>query len=81
LSLADAVTVFECRPWWRPEENQPSTRRPVARCRWHNTAKQWTLYATDRNERFRVWSLLEPQPIIVALLDEIDDHTNGAFSG
>ena len=78
---ATAITVYECRPYWRPEEHQPPTRLPVARCRWNNTTKQWTLYWRDRNLRFRVWPRLEPQRTIVPLLAEIDDHANGAFWG
>ena len=75
------ITVNECRPYWRPEERQPPTRSPVARCRWNNTTKQWTLYTRDRNLRFRIWPYLEPQHTIVPLLAEIDDHDNGAFWG
>ena len=76
-----AITIYECRPYWRPEEQQPPTRFPVARCRWNNTTKLWTLYWRDRNLRFHIWPHLEPQQTVVPLLAEIDDHTNGAFWG
>lgn len=75
------VTVFECRPDWRPEEGLPPSRHPVARCRWNNDVKEWTLYWRDRNLRFHVWPGLQPQPTIAPLLAEIDDHSSGAFWG
>ena len=76
-----SITVMECRPYWRIEENQPPTRHPVARCRWNNTTKQWTLYWQRRDLKFHIWPHLDPQPTIAALLAEIDDHSNGAFWG
>jgi Protein of unknown function (DUF3024) len=75
------ITVLECRPYWRPEEGQPPTRRPVARCRWNNTAKHWTLYWQRADGKFYIWPPLEPQPSIARLLTEIDDSSTGAFWG
>jgi Protein of unknown function (DUF3024) len=76
-----AVTVYECRPYWRPEGNQSPTRSPVARCKWNNNTKQWTLYWQRRDLKFHIWPHLDPQPTIATLLAEIDDHSNGAFWG
>jgi hypothetical protein len=76
-----SITVNECRPHWRPDENRPPSRSPVARCRWNNTTKQWTLYWVRRDLKFHLWPHLEPQTTIVPLLAEIDDHSTGAFRG
>ncbi len=59
-------------------ESRPSA---VARCRWNNTTKQWTLYSSDRDLRFHLWLLLEPQHTIAPLLAEIDDHAELTFWG
>jgi Protein of unknown function (DUF3024) len=75
------ITVLECRHYWRPDEDQPPTRHPVARCRWNNTAKQWTLYWQRADGKFYLWSPLDPQPSIARLLAEIDDSSTGAFWG
>jgi hypothetical protein len=76
-----AVTVYECRPSWQPDQNPAPMRDPVARCRWNNTTKRWTLYWQRRDLKFHIWPHLDPQPTITPLLAEIDDHSNGAFCG
>jgi hypothetical protein len=53
-------------------------RGAVARCRWNNTTKLWTLYWQRRDLKFHIWPHLDPQPTITPLLAEIDDDSNGA---
>ncbi len=75
------ITVMECRPDWEDPKSNPTMRHQVARCRWNNTTKQWTLYWQRRDLKFYIWPHLDPQPSIARLLAEIDDHSNGAFLG
>jgi hypothetical protein len=76
-----AVTIYECRPPWHGEENEAPMREAVARCRWNDTTKRWTLYWQRRDLKFHLWPQLDPQPTITPLLAEIDDDSNGAFWG
>lgn len=76
-----SVTIFECRPPWRPEYGPDWTRQPVARLRYTKTRAEWSLYWTDRNSKFHLYDRVEPTPTVQRLLAEIDADPTCIFWG
>lgn len=76
-----AITVLECRPPWRGDDDAEWTRLPVARMRYVKNRDEWTLYWPDRNSDFHEYDLVEPSPDIQDLLDEIDADPTAIFRG
>ena len=66
------LTIVECRPPWREGIGPDWTRFPIARLRYTQATRTWTLYWRDRNLRFHLYDQLEPSPDIGDLLREID---------
>lgn len=56
------VTVVECRPPWRDDLGPEWTRLPIARLRYTNTTKVWSLYWRDRHLRFHEYDVVQPTP-------------------
>ena len=56
------LTIVECRPPWRQGIGPEWTRLPIARLRYTQATKMWTLYWRDRNLRFHRYDQLEPSP-------------------
>ena len=70
---ARALTVLECRPPWSPKTIGPEwTRVPIARLRYVQSHRLWTLYWRDRNRSFHRYDLIEPSSHVATLLAEID---------
>jgi hypothetical protein len=76
-----AVTIFECRPPWREDFGPHWTRFPVARLRYTKARKEWAIYWRDRNLRFHLYDLVEPNPHVTRLLAEIDADPTCIFWG
>ena len=57
------------------------TRFPIARLRYTQATRMWTLYWRDRNLRFHRYDQLEPSPDIDDLLTEIDRDPTAIFWG
>lgn len=50
-----SITIFECRPPWRPRAGDLSwTRFPIARLRYAQSKRIWTLYWRDRHLKFHL---------------------------
>jgi hypothetical protein len=75
------LTIVECRPPWRQGIGPDWTRFPIARLRYTQATRTWTLYWRDRNLRFHRYDQLEPSPDISNLLDEIDRDPIAIFWG
>lgn len=75
------LTIVECRPPWRPDTGSEWTRFPIARLRYTQATRTWTLYWRDRNLRFHLYDQLEPSPDIGDLLEEIDRDPIAIFWG
>jgi hypothetical protein len=73
------VTIYDCRPPWRPELTEWS-RVPVAQLRYNPDTHHWTLYWADRNSRWHLYDLIDPGTID-ELLNEIDDDPTCIFWG
>jgi hypothetical protein len=76
-----SITIYECRPPWRPELGPEWTRQPKAQLRYDPTDPHWTLYCADRNSRWHLYDLAEPTVDLDTLLAEIDDDPTGIFWG
>ena len=64
-------------PGHRPEW----TRFPIARLRYTQATRTWTLYWRDRHLRFHRYDQLQPSPHIDDLLPEIDRDPTAIFWG
>lgn len=73
------VTLIEARPHW----SDPSewTELKVAQFRYDPAGNQWSLFCSDRNEKWLRYIDLSPSPRIDDLLEEIDDDPIGIFWG
>ena len=73
------LTIVECRPPWRQGTGPEWTRFPIARLRYTQATRTWTLYWRDRNLRFHLYDQLEPSPDIGSLLRETDRQPVAIF--
>jgi hypothetical protein len=76
-----AVTVMECRAPWREDYGPDWSRRGIARFRYTAKYKHWTLYWSDRNQRWHRYDLIAPSRDVLALLDELDRDPTCIFWG
>jgi hypothetical protein len=75
------VTIYECRPPWRPDLGTDWTRQPVAQLRYDPEDHHWRLYCADRSSRWHYYDLTDPSPDINELIEEINDDPTGIFWG
>ena len=75
-----SITILECRPIWS-DPSAERTRMKTAQFRYNDSARSWTLYWTDRNQRWHRYSDLDPSDNISALLSEIDEDPTCIFFG
>jgi hypothetical protein len=75
------VTIYECRPPWRPDFGPSWTRQPVAQLRYQPDDQKWRLYCADRNSRWHSYSRTQPTTHVGELLTEIDKDPTGIFWG
>ena len=75
------LTIVECRPPWREDIGPEWTRFPIARLRYTQATRMWTLYWRDRHLRFHRYDQLPPSPSIDDLLTEIDRDPTAIFWG
>ena len=76
-----AVTVVECRAPWREDYGPDWTRRGIARLRYVAKHRHWTLYWSDRNQRWHHYDLIAPSRDVLTLLDELDRDPTCIFWG
>ena len=72
------VTIVEVRPPW-DGQGEP-TRFPIARLRYHQREKQWSLYWRDRNLKFHEYDIAST-PLVDDLLDYIQNSGDPIFFG
>ena len=75
------LTIVECRPPWHEDTGPEWTRFPIARLRYTQATRTWTLYWRDRHLRFHRYDQLPPSPSIDDLLTEIDRDPTAIFWG
>lgn len=76
-----SITLFECRPPWRPELGPEWSRMPVAQLRYDPEDHHWRLYCAHRNRRWHPYSRLAPTPRLDELLTEIEQDPTAIFWG
>lgn len=76
----DSVTIFENRAPWSPDIKEWASM-PVAQIRYDNKTGAWTLYCSDRNDKWHKYPGIEPTRNIDELLSEIDKDPTGIFWG
>jgi len=69
-----SVSIYECRPPWRPDLTEWSKVR-VAQLRYSANTPHWSLYWADRNGRWRRYHDLDPSPVDEALSEIEADPT------
>ncbi|MDQ2852309.1 MAG: DUF3024 domain-containing protein [Actinomycetota bacterium] len=57
------------------------TRFPIARLRYTNASKRWSLYWRDRNLRFHEYDWVPPTDTVEELLAEVDRDPTAIFWG
>ena len=76
-----ALTLYECRPPWRPEDESSAwTRNPIVRFRYTQKRGTWELYWSDRNSEF-IDSTSNRLPRLQVLLDAVDADETAIFRG
>ncbi|HEY3140291.1 MAG TPA: DUF3024 domain-containing protein [Acidimicrobiales bacterium] len=76
-----SITIYECRPPWRPDLGPEWTRQPVAQLRYDPDDHHWRLYGADRNGRWHRYDMAEPTARLDELLTEIDRDPTGILWG
>ena len=75
------LTIVECRPPWRADFGPEWTRFPIARLRYTQATRLWSLYWRDRNLKFHKYDRLPPSASIEALLAEVERDPTAIFWG
>ena len=78
---ATGVTIFECRPPWNSPESGEWTRSPIARLRYTQSKRLWSLYWSDQHQKFHRYEFATPTQSLDRLLKEIDDDPTALFWG
>jgi hypothetical protein len=77
----NSITIWECRPPWKPEYGPEWTRMGIARFRYSPGEKSWTVYWMRGDLKFHRYTLIGPQSGIGPLLDEVARDPHGCFWG
>ncbi|MFI5696770.1 DUF3024 domain-containing protein [Kribbella sp. NPDC051586] len=75
------LTIVERRPPWHENFGSDWTTSAIARLRYNATDKSWTLYWSDRHQRFHLYDQLAPSRSTDDLLAEIDRDPTSIFWG
>jgi hypothetical protein len=75
------VTIVECRPPWRADAGAGWTRFPIARLRYTQATRLWSLYWRDRNQRFHEYDGIPATENVEELLAELDRDPTAIFWG
>jgi len=75
------LTIVERRAPWRDDFGLEWTRLPIARLRYTNASRTWTLYSRDRNLRFHRYDPIQPSANVSELIDELDRDPTSIFWG
>jgi Protein of unknown function (DUF3024) len=78
---ANAVTIVERPPPWNPEYGPDWSSLKIAQLRYDPDAATWSLYYSDRNERWHRYPRIRPSRDVAALLAAVDADPTGIFWG
>jgi hypothetical protein len=77
----NAITIIERRPPWSELVSPEWTSMKIAQLRYDSSERSWTLFCSDRNERWWPYDFAEPSTDIEDLLAAIDEDPTGIFWG
>jgi hypothetical protein len=80
-TAGNSITIWECRPPWRPEYRPGWTRMGIARFRYSPSERSWTVYWMRSDLKFHRYTLIGPQPGIGPLIDEVARDPHACFRG
>ena len=80
-TVGNSITIWECRPPWRPEYGPEWTRMGIARFRYSPSERSWTVYWTRSDLKFHRYTLVGAQSGIGSLLDEVARDPHACFWG
>lgn len=75
-----SVTILEVRPPWRGEGGPDWVEVRIAQLRYNARLARWTLYWSDRNERWHLYEDAHPGKVD-DVLTELDADPTGVFWG
>ena len=75
------LTIVECRPPWRADVGPEWTRLPIARLRYTQGTRLWSLYWRDRNLEFHEYNRVPASASVEELLAEVDRDPTAIFWG
>ena len=75
-----AVTIIETRPPWRGERGPAWTEVRIAQLRFDSALDRWTLYWSDRDERWHRFEEAYPGPL-EQVLTVLERDPTGVFWG
>lgn len=73
------VTLIEARPHWNDPAEWSETK--VAQFRYDPAENQWSLFCSDRNQKWLRYIDLDPSARLDDLLQEVDEDPMGIFWG
>lgn len=73
------ITLYENRTHW--QDNGNWSKMAVAQFRYDNKENTWTLYCADRNEKWFIYTEIDPSADIQDLIDEINEDPTCIFWG
>jgi len=76
-----SITIIERRPPWSELVGPEWTSTKIAQLRYDAGNRIWTIYCTDRNERWWRYDFAEPSEDIEDHLAAIDEDPSGLFWG
>lgn len=76
---ANAITIYEHRPPWRPDYGPEWTKREIAQFRYDPETLTWSLFWANRNGRWLKYPDAPPAGDVDPLLRVVDENRTGAF--
>jgi hypothetical protein len=76
-----AVTLWECRPPWRPGMGEEWTRIKIAQLRYDPEHLTWNLFWADRNGKWLAYPGMPPTANFDRVIEEIDRDPHACFWG
>jgi hypothetical protein len=76
-----SLTIWECRPPWRPAAGSEWTRQKIAQLRYDAEHLTWTVFWADRNGKWLKYPGLPPTANLDRVIQELDDEPHACFWG